>query len=277
MLLLAVHRGHHGHILPKQFRGTGVVVLLPVQGGNLGHLLVGEGKVEEGEVVPDVAGVLRAGDHNVAVLDVPAEDNLGAGLAVLLAQLGKEGLLQQGFVPVAQGVPGLEDDALVLQEPFEVLLLGVGVGLGLQHGGLHLAEGEDLLDLGLAEVGQADGPHLPLLVGCLHLAVTGHIVAGGLVDEEEVNIVRTQPGQGFVHCVGLLVKAGPQLGLQEDLLPLQAGPLHGPAHGLLVEVGVGGVDEAVPILQGVENGGLRLVRGEEEGADARHGHFDAVV
>src|SRR5699024_6147104 len=51
----------------------------------------------------------------------------------------------------------------------------------------------------------------------------------------------------------------------------------GPAHRLLVQVCVGGVDQAAAALEGTEDGGLRLVRGEQEGADTRHGHLHAVV
>ena len=72
-----------------------------IQGGDLGHLLIGQGKVKQGEVVPDVVGVLGAGDDDVARLDVPAQDDLGVGFAVLLAQLSKHRLLQQGPVPMA--------------------------------------------------------------------------------------------------------------------------------------------------------------------------------
>lgn len=60
------------------------------------------------EVVPDVSGVLGARDGNEAALHVPAEDDLCAALAVLLAQLGEDGLLQEGAVSVAQRVPALD-------------------------------------------------------------------------------------------------------------------------------------------------------------------------
>ena len=178
---------------------------------------------------------------------------------------------------MTQGIPGLDDNALVGQEGLQLLLLGVGVDLRLENGGLHLAQVQDLLNLLGGEVGQADGLHLALFVCLLHELVPGDIIAGGLVDEQQVDVVGAQPLQGLVHRVRLLVKGGPQLGLQEDVLSVHAGLFDGPAHRLLVHIGVGGVDEAVAAPQGAEDGGFRLVGGEQEGSDASHGHFHAVV
>jgi hypothetical protein len=97
------------------------------------------------------------------------------------------------------------------------------------------------------------------------------------VDQQQVDIVGAQTLEGLFHGVVILIERGPQLGLQENLLTGNAGQLDGPAHGLLVLVGVGGVDEAVAVLQGAEDGSLRLRRGKQEGADAGHGHFHAVI
>ena len=112
-----------------------VVALLLVHRRDLLHLFTRQREVEEVEVVLDVGGVLGTGDDDVARLDVPAEDDLGIGLAVLLAQLSKQRLLDQRLVAVAQRVPGLDDNALFIQEGFQFLFLGVGMDLGLEDGG----------------------------------------------------------------------------------------------------------------------------------------------
>ena len=149
--------------------------------------------------------------------------------------------------------------------------------LGLQDCGLHFADRKNLLDLLLSEVGQADGAHLALLVRLLHLTVARHIIARGLVDQQQVDVGGVQTGKGLVHCVGLLIEAGPQFGFQENLLPLQAGLLHGAANCLFVHIGVSCVDQAVAVLQGADAGGLRLVRGQKKCANTGHGHFHAVI
>ena len=112
-----------------------VVALLLVHRRDLLHLFTRQREIEEVEVVLDVGGVLGTGDNDVARLDVPAEDDLGIGLAVFLAQLSKQRLLDQRLVAVAQRVPGLDDNALFIQEGFQFLFLGVGMDLGLEDGG----------------------------------------------------------------------------------------------------------------------------------------------
>ena len=97
-----------------------VVALLLVHGIDLRHLLVGKGKIEQVQIGLDVVRVLGAGDDDVADLDVPAEDDLSVALAVLLGKLREQGLLLKRLVPVAQGIPGLDDNALVGQEGLQL-------------------------------------------------------------------------------------------------------------------------------------------------------------
>lgn len=57
--------------------------LATVKGDDLCHLLIGQSEVEEIEVLRNVGWGLRAGDHDVSLLDVPTQDDLGRELAVL--------------------------------------------------------------------------------------------------------------------------------------------------------------------------------------------------
>ncbi len=65
-----------GRELDELFIGTVVVANAPVQLCDLRHLSVGERKVQDIQVVPDVVHVAAAGDHDKAHLDMPAEDDL---------------------------------------------------------------------------------------------------------------------------------------------------------------------------------------------------------
>ena len=96
--------------------------------------------------------ILRTGDNNVPSLDVPPQDDLGIGFSVLLSQFAKQRLLDQRFVSMAQRISGLDDDAFFLQELFQFFFLGVGMYLRLQHGGLYLADIQNLLNLLRCEV-----------------------------------------------------------------------------------------------------------------------------
>ena len=149
--------------------------------------------------------------------------------------------------------------------------------LRLQHGGLHFADGENFADLRGREVRKADRLDLAGLVGLLHLPVAGNVVARRLVDQKQVDVVSAEALQRLVDGVVLLVKARPELGLEEDFLTRQAGLLHRSADGLFIYIGVGGVDETVAARQRAFDRSLRLVRRQQEGADAGHGHPDPIV
>ena len=142
---------------------------------------------------------------------------------------------------------------------------------------LDFADAQNFFDLLLVEVGQTDGTDFALLVSLFHQAITGNVITGRLVNEQQVDVVGVQTCQRLVHSIGIGVEAGPQLGFEENFLPLQAGLLHGAAHGFFVAVGVGGVDQAVAVLQGADAGGLCLVRGQKKCANTGHGHFHAVI
>ena len=221
--------------------------------------------------------VLGTGDHNVAALDVPAQDDLGIALAVFLCQLREQRLLPQRLVAVSQGIPRLDNDAFLIQKFLQFLFLRIGMHFCLKNCGFYFADVQDLLNLLFVEVGQANGLHLTLLVGFLHLPVAGHIIARGLVDQQEVNIVGVQALERLFHRVRLLIKARPQLGFQENLLPGNTGFLHRSADRLLIYIGVGGVDQPVAALKGREHRCFRLIRAEHKGADTGHRHFYSVV
>ena len=87
-------------------------------------------------------------------------------------------------------VPGLEDDAGVRQLGLEGVLVPVGVGLDLQDRRGDPGDIEDLADLRGREVGQTYGTDLARIDGLLHGPPTGHVLAVGLVEEQQVDVVR---------------------------------------------------------------------------------------
>ena len=111
-----------------------------------------------------------------------AQDDLRARLPVLLCQTGKDRFAQQRAVAMAQRIPRLNRDALVCQKRLERRLLMLGMRLGLQNHGPHLADGENLLHLRAVKVGQSDGVHLAFLDCALHLAAACDIVSGRLMN-----------------------------------------------------------------------------------------------
>ena len=83
--------------------------------------------------------IFGTGDYNVAILDMPAQNDLRIGLAILLTQLREQVFFQQRFVAVAQGIPGLHVNSFFRQKLLQFLLLKIGMHFGLEDCGLHFA------------------------------------------------------------------------------------------------------------------------------------------
>ena len=62
-----------------------------VEGIDLGHVLVGQREIEQVDVLSDVRRRLRSRNDDVSLLDVPTQQYLGGGLAVLLGEFLDEG------------------------------------------------------------------------------------------------------------------------------------------------------------------------------------------
>ena len=151
------------------------------------------------------------------------------------------------------------------------------MALHLHDGGHHIALLDDLGNLGLVEVRYADGAQLAGLVGGLKLAVAGDEVAGGLVQNHQVDVVDAQALKRFVNGGVAFVEARPQLRFQENFLARLARRLHAAADGFFVHVGVGGVNQLVAVRQRALHGGLRVVGLQHERAQAQDRYLHLVV
>ena len=221
--------------------------------------------------------VPAAGDDGESHLGVPAEDDLRRGLAVLFAQLREHRLNLEGLVAVTQGVPAHELDAVLIQGPAKLRLGEVRMRLHLDELGHDLPFGLQLLDILALKVGNADGLCFAFFVRLFQLTVACQPVACGLMDVKQIYIVHAQTLQRLVHRVLVLILAGPELGGEEDLLPLDAAGLHAPADGALIDIGVGGIHQGIAHLQRFPDAVLRVCRGEHIGYDAHDRALDSVV
>lgn len=135
VLLLLVYRGNHLRILFQHLRCAGVVALALIQHSDPGHLLLRQCGIKEVKIVFNMRRVFGTGNDNVAGWNVPAEDNLGVALAILLSQLSEHRLLNQRLVTVTERIPCLDHDALAVQELLQLFLLRAGVDLRLENSG----------------------------------------------------------------------------------------------------------------------------------------------
>ena len=277
-LLLALHVGHVCQEARQGLVGVLEERLPLVEGIDLSHVLVRQREIEEVDVVRDVRGRLRTRDDDVPLLDVPTQQHLGGGLAVLLGDALDDGFGHDRIVAAsAQRVPRLQCDVVLREEHLELRLREVGVALDLVDGGDDLALVEDALRLGHVEVRQADRANLAFLVRLLEDAVPRDGVSRGLVQDHQVDVVRAQALERLVDGGGAFEERRPELRLEEDLLARLRGRAHSAADAALVDVDVRRVDQRVAVVQRERHGGLGVVRLQQVRAEADLGDFDAVV
>ena len=157
------------------------------------------------------------------------------------------------------------------------LLLLEHVGFHLVHGGGHLHKLAQIDEPVRVEVGHPNGPQLPGLVGPFQHAVGVQVVVHRVVEDHQVDGVHVQAFQRVVDGGLVLVEGGAQLGLQEDVLPLDPGLFQAPAHLHLVAVAVGGVNQLIAVTQGKGHVVGDLLPGLADGAVAQHGHFQSIL
>ena len=129
------------------------------------------------------------------------------------------------------------------------------------------------------EVAHANGPHFPVVIRFLHCPPGAENVAIGLVDEQEVDIVRLQFAQTLTDGgsgLGLAVVAYPYFGHQENILTRYTGFRDGGTHAFFVVIGLGGVNKAITDGKGIGHAALRFLRRDLEYAVAEKGHLNTV-
>ena len=193
----------------------------------------------------------------------------------------------KGLIPAAaQGRPGLRLHLIVFHGLQSALLGEIGVQLHLVYHGPDLHRLAEIGEHMGIEVADANGPQLALLVGLLHGPPGAEVVLHGLVEQVQVQIFQPHGIEGsvdgFSGCLIILHVLHPHLGGDEQLFPgadsLGDSFLYRLAHGVLVGVGGGGVDEPVARFDGVQHRAFALLLIPHlEDPKALHGHFDSVV
>jgi hypothetical protein len=137
--------------------------------------------------------------------------------------------------------------------------------------------------VGGLEVGHSDGAR-PAVGEDLFQGLPGldvQILCGDRpVDEEEVDVVEAERGEGCVDGAQSLVVAvvkALKLGGDEDVLARDPGVADAAPDGVFVAVGGRGVDEAVAAAQGAGDGLLGVGAPQGPGAQSEAWHGDAVV
>lgn len=163
---------------------------------------------------------------------------------------------EDAVVPLGKGPPGFRNHAVLFHQRQGIFLLEEGVQLNLVDGGGYLYRLTQVGQTVGVEVAHANGFQLALPVGLFHSAVCANIVAHGLMDEIQVDIIQAKVAQrGFNGLFGTLV-AGilhPKLGGDEQLFPRHATFLNCGAHSLFIHIGGCCVNQTVTGGDGIQH------------------------
>ena len=221
----------------------------------------------------------RLGNHDDTEVEEVAQRHLAHGLAVLLANLGEQRVLEEVVGALGERAPRHVRYAKVLHVLMRVVLLPEHMGLDLVDHRHHLGERADVEQARGVEVGNADRADEAVLVRTLHVAPRRVVIAVGLVKKHKVNLIHAKEFERLLDGVvglALAVVGNPHLAHDEELVARNAARLDAGAHAALVAIRLSGVDHAVAARDGVLDAALGGGVVDLEHAVAEHGHLHAI-
>lgn len=117
-LFLFVYRRHHGNISFQHIRRAVVIAFFLIHIRDFFHFFFFQLKIKEIKVVSDMIRILGSRNYNISILDMPAQDNLRAGLLIFFSQFHKQRLLDQSLISMSERIPCLDHNFFFFQEFF---------------------------------------------------------------------------------------------------------------------------------------------------------------
>ena len=151
----------------------------------------------------------------------------------------------------------------------------------LVDGGLDFTELRQVHKAVRIKIAHADGADLSGPVSLFHGPVSAVIIVEGLVDEQQVHVIRAQLAQGLVNgSLRLFIPAvgNPHLRGEEQFLARHPALLRRAAYGLLIAVNLGRINGTVAGADRVQHAalalcGIRYLKNSE----AQDGHDHSVI
>ena len=133
MAELSVQSRGNFHALVSRLPRTQVLFLLckrhieetlsAVERSDLVHFLSSQFKIEYVDIVSHVVGFRCFREYDIALLNVPAENDLHIGLAVFLRKPCEHRFTNQSLIAVTDRIPALDDRAVFCDTLFQLVLL----------------------------------------------------------------------------------------------------------------------------------------------------------
>ena len=163
-----------------------------VFGRNLCHLLVGQFKIPDIDILLHPLHMDRLGNDGHAALSIPAKNHLSRALSILSANLSQLRVGEDTVLSLSQRSPGLRNHAV----SFHIL---EGLLLNKERMQFYLVDCRNDLHI-LTQIGKrtrieichADGFGKPISIGFFQTAVGCKIISHGLMKQNQVRIVHVQ-------------------------------------------------------------------------------------
>ena len=151
----------------------------------------------------------------------------------------------------------------------------------LVDGGSDLAELRQVHKTVRIKIAHANGAYLSGPVRFFHGPVSAVVIVERLVDEQQIQIIRAQPAQGFVNGrLRLLIPAvgNPHLRGKEQLFPRNPALLRCAAYGFLIAVNLRGINRTVADLNRIQHAAFALLSVRNlKNAKSQDRHRNAIV
>ena len=222
----------------------------------------------------------RLGNDDDILLQEEAQRRLGCRLVVSRADALQHRMSKEILAAFGKGAPGFVNDAVLVHNSVQLRLLMEYVRFYLIHcrHDFHIMAQVDKA-VG-KEIRYADSPQLAGLIRLFHGPVRSVIVAKGLMNQHEIDIISLETAQGIVDRRLRLFVSGignPDFRRQKDVAAHDAGLPQPLPYFVFIVIGLRRIDESVPCMQGVFDAAHAFVRRNLIDAVSDGRHFYAVI
>ena len=191
----------------------------------------------------------RLRNSHDATLGEPTEGDLSGSLIILGTDSSQQIVLHDAVCSLStEWIPSHHLGAKLAKNRLNSSLLRKRVALQLVHHRLQVYVVCEVEETACLEVAHTDSTNLACTIGLLHSPPRTEYVAIGLMDEQQVDILRLQLAQALINALGSLFLTSigyPDLCYKEQIFALDATFAPSIANALLILVGLCRINQAI--------------------------------